>query len=281
MRYKLRKFVSMVFLHAFLISVAITCVAPFVWMINSSLKTNQEYVNDYGFKLAQKPVWGNYSAALTKGKLGTHFLNSVVYTSLSVLGIVVISSLAGYGFSRLRFRGKDAIFYLFLAAMMIPIPAAFVPLYVLLKGVGLLNTRTGYILAMINVGLSLSIYLYKTFFDQLPKDLEDAACIDGCSRLRIWWHVILPLAKPATGVVVIFNALNVWNELVLALVIFSKRSLMPLQVGLLDFSSSSIGLTQYTVLMAGLTVASLPVIGIYLAMQRHIIKGITAGAMVG
>jgi len=279
--YRFKKIASLILIHTFLISVALTCIAPFVWMINSSLKTNQEFFEDYGLKAPQSPQWQNYKVALTKGKLGTNFINSIVYTFVGVFSIVIISSLAGYGFSRLHFKGRDGFFYLFLAAMMIPVPAAFVPLYVLLKGVGLLNTRTGYILAMINVGLSLSIYLYKTFFDQLPKDLEDAARIDGCSRLRIWWHVIFPLAKPATGVVVIFNALNIWNEFVLALVIFSNRSLMPLQVGLYEFSSSSIGLTSYTVLMAGLTVAALPIIAIYLAMQKHIIKGITAGAMVG
>ena len=268
-------------MHTFLISVAISCIFPFLWMVNSSFKSNSEFISDYGFRLPCKIMWKNYFIAFYQGKMGIYFLNSLIYTFVSVIGIVVISSLAGYSFSRLQFRGKNFIFFLFLAAMMIPTPAGFVPLYVLLKAVGLLNTRVGYCLAMINVGLSLSIYLYKTFFDKLPRDLEDAARIDGCNRLRIWWHVILPLARPATAVVVIFNALNVWNEFVLALVIFSNRNLMPLQVGLKEFASSSVGLTNYTALLAGLTIASLPIIIIYLLMQKHIIKGITAGALVG
>jgi len=279
--YKVKKVFLLFIIHTFLISVALSCIFPFVWMINSSFKTNYEFINDYGFRLPQKFVWKNYILAFCEGKLGVYFLNSVMYTFFSVIGIVLVSSLAGYSFSRLQFKGKNFIFSLFLAAMMIPVPAGFVPLYVLLKGVGLLNTRTGYILAMINVGLSLSIYLYKTFFDQLPKDLEDAARIDGCNKLRIWWHVIFPLAAPATGVVVILNSLNVWNEFVLALVIFSKKSLMPLQVGLNDFANSSVGLTQHTVLMAGLTIAAIPIITLYLLMQKQIIKGITKGALVG
>jgi len=279
--YKVKKVFLLFIIHTFLISVALSCIFPFVWMVNSSFKTNYEFINDYGFRLPQKFVWENYLLAFCKGKLGVYFLNSVMYTFFSVIGIVLVSSLAGYSFSRLQFKGKNFIFSLFLAAMMIPIPAGFVPLYVLLKGVGLLNTRTGYILAMINVGLSLSIYLYKTFFDQLPKDLEDAARIDGCNKLRIWWHVIFPLAAPATGVVVILNSLNVWNEFVLALVIFSKKSLMPLQVGLNDFANSSVGLTQHTVLMAGLTIAAIPIITLYFLMQKQIIKGITKGALVG
>ncbi|OQX82067.1 MAG: hypothetical protein B6D56_00670 [Candidatus Omnitrophica bacterium 4484_70.1] len=281
MRYKIKKFFLLFLMHTFLISVAISCIFPFLWMVNSSFKSNSEFISDYGFRLPCKIMWKNYFIAFYQGKMGIYFLNSLIYTFVSVIGIVVISSLAGYSFSRLQFRGKNFIFFLFLAAMMIPTPAGFVPLYVLLKAVGLLNTRVGYCLAMINVGLSLSIYLYKTFFDKLPRDLEDAARIDGCNRLRIWWHVILPLARPATAVVVIFNALNVWNEFVLALVIFSNRNLMPLQVGLKEFASSSVGLTNYTALLAGLTIASLPIIIIYLLMQKHIIKGITAGALVG
>jgi len=281
MKYKFKKIILLILMHTFLILVAISCIFPFIWMINSSLKPNSEFLSDYGFKLPHKIMWKNYFIAFYEGKLGIYFLNSLIYTFVSVVGIVLVASLAGYSLSRLQFRGKNFIFHLFLAAMMIPTPAGFVPLYVLLKAVGLLNTRIGYCLAMINVGLSLSIYLYKTFFDNLPRDLEDAARIDGCNRLRIWWHVILPLAKPATAVVVIFNALNVWNEFVLALVIFSNRNLMPLQVGLKEFASSPVGLTNYTALLAGLTIASLPIIIIYLIMQKHIIKGITAGALVG
>lgn len=279
--YKAKKTFFLFIIHTFLICVALSCVFPLVWMVNSSFKSNQEFIQDFGFTAPKKIVFDNYIIAFREGRLGLYFLNSLTYTFFAVIGIVIISSLAGFAFSRLQFKGKNFIFLLFLAAMMIPIPAGFVPLYVLLKGVGLLNTRTGYILAMINVGLSLSIYLYKTFFDQLPRDLEDAARIDGCGKLRIWWHVIFPLARPATGVVVIFNALNVWNEFVLALVIFSNRSLMPLQVGLNEFASSSIGLTQYTVLMSGLTMAALPIVAVYLVMQKHIIKGVTAGALVG
>lgn len=278
---KIKKTLYLLVIHTFLISVALTCIFPFLWMINSSLKSNASFIQDYGFQLPDSLHFENYLFAFREGNLGVYFLNSIFYTAITVIAIVLISSLAGYGISRLNFKGKNLIFYMFLAAMMIPIPAAFVPLYVLLRAAGLLNTRIGYILAMVNVGLSLSIYLYKTFFDQLPKDLEESARIDGCGKLKIWWHVMFPLAKPATGVVVIFNALNVWNELILALVILSAEGLMPLQVGLLIFSQSSVGLTQYTTLMAALTATALPIIIIYLAMQKHIIKGVTAGATVG
>ncbi|HIE36439.1 MAG TPA: carbohydrate ABC transporter permease, partial [Candidatus Omnitrophica bacterium] len=149
---------------------------------------------------------------------------------------------------------------------------------VLLNKLHLVN-RAGYVLAMTNMGLSLSIYLLKTFFDQLPRDLEDAACIDGCNKFQIWWNVGLPLVAPALAVVIIFNALNVWNEFVLASLLFTEDKLMPLQVGLMEFYNRNI--IQHTFLMASLTIAALPIILLYLRMQKQIIKGITAGAMVG
>ena len=162
---------------------------------------------------------------------------------------------------------------------MIPVPGSFVPLYVLLNKLHLRNTSLGYILCMINVGLSTSIFLLKTFFDKMPKELEDAARIDGCSKFGIWWHVALPLAKPVLAVVVVFNALNVWNEYILALVIFDSKALMPLQVALMTFQGEFI--TRYPLLMAGLTIAALPIIVAYLLMQKYIVKGVTQGAVVG
>ena len=265
-------------IHILLISVAVTCVFPLLWMVGSALKTQQAVFSDMSI-IPRHPVWSNFYSAWTKGGFGIYFLNSIVYTVTVVFGIVIISSLAAFAFSRLRFPGKNFIFYIFLAAMMIPLPGSFVPLYVLMTKLHLVNTRIGYILCMINVGLSFSIYLLKTFFDKMPTALEDAARIDGCSKLGIWWNVALPLAKPAIAVIIIFNSLNVWNEYILATLIFSSKSLMPLQRGLMIFQGTHI--TEYPLLMAGMTITVLPIILVYLFMQKHIIKGITAGAIVG
>ena len=223
--------------------------------------------------------WENYYLAWEQGGFGRYFLNSIFYTASVVIGIVIVASLAAYAFSRFDFLGKNLIFYMFMAAMMIPIPGSFVPLYVLLNKLHLRNTQIGYILCMINVGLSTSIFLLKTFFDKTPRELEDAARIDGCSKLGLWWHVALPLAKPVLAVVVVFNALNVWNEYILALIIFDSRHLMPLQVALTTFQGEFI--TQYPLLMAGLTITAIPIILIYIFMQKYIIKGVTQGAIVG
>jgi multiple sugar transport system permease protein/raffinose/stachyose/melibiose transport system permease protein len=247
-------------------------------MVASSLKTQETIFKDMSI-IPKEFHFENYYLAWQEGGFGRYFLNSIIYTACVVIGIVIISSLAAYAFSRFKFPGKNLLFFMFMAAMMIPIPGSFVPLYVLLNKLHLRNTALGYILCMINVGLSTSIFLLKTFFDKMPHEIEDAARIDGCSKLGIWWHVALPLAGPVLAVVVVFNALNVWNEYVLALIIFDSKPLMPLQVALMTFQGEFI--TRYPLLMAGLTITAIPIIIVYLLMQKYIVKGVTQGAVVG
>jgi multiple sugar transport system permease protein/raffinose/stachyose/melibiose transport system permease protein len=274
--YKTKGMMLNLFIHLFLLTVAMTCLFPLLWMVSSSLKTQQTIFADMSL-IPKELHFENYYLAWIEGGFGRYFLNSIFYTVAVVLGIVIVSSLAAYAFSRLKFPGKNLLFFIFIAAMMIPLPGSFVPLYVLLNKLHLRNTALGYILCMINVGLSTSIFLFKTFFDKLPRELEDAARIDGCSKLGIWWNVALPLSKPVLAVVVVFNALNVWNEYVLAMIIFDSKNLMPLQRALMVFQGEF--LTNYPLLMAGLTLTALPIIILYLLMQKYIVKGVTAGAV--
>lgn len=276
--YKAKKILINTLIHLFLISVAITCLYPLVWMICASLKTQDTIFKDFSLIPHQMHL-NNYVLAWQEGAFGRYFLNSIFYTAAVVIGIIIIASLAAYAFSRFKFPGKNVLFIMFIAAMMIPVPGSFVALYVLLNKLHLRDTPVGYILAMINVGLSMSIFLLKTFFDKMPREIEDAARIDGCSKLGIWWHVALPLAKPVLAVVVVFNTLTVWNEYILALIIFDSRKFMPLQVAIKLFQGEFV--TDYPLLMAGLTIAALPVIILYLVMQKYVVKGVTSGAVYG
>jgi multiple sugar transport system permease protein/raffinose/stachyose/melibiose transport system permease protein len=276
--YKAVKIFVSIFSHIFLMAVAATCLFPLMWMVRSALMTNDTIFIDKSL-IPKALHFENFYFAWTSGNFGIYFLNSVIYTVSVVFGIVLVSSLAGYAFSRLKFPGKNFFFYMFLAAMMIPLPGSFVPLYALMSKLHLVNTRIGYILCMINVGLSLSIYMLKTFFDKTPSALEDAARMDGCSRVGIWLHVALPLARPAIAVIVIFNTLNVWNEYILAMLLLNDQSLMPLQRGLMVFQGTHS--VDYPLLMAGLSITVAPVVLVYLFMQKHIIKGLTAGAVAG
>ena len=276
--YKTKNITVNLLIHLLLWLVVITCLFPLYWMFISSLKTQETIFRDFSF-LPREFHFENYYFAWKEGGFGRYFLNSILYTTCVVIGIVVISSMAAYAFSRFRFPGRTLLFIMFMAAMMIPIPGSFVALYVLLNKLHLRNTPLGYILCMINVGLSTSIFLLKTFFDKMPKELEDAARIDGCSKIGLWWHVALPLAKPVLAVVVVFNALNVWNEYILALIIFDSKTFMPLQVALQTFQGEFI--TRYPLLMAALTITALPIIIVYILMQKYIVKGVTQGAIVG
>ena len=273
---RIKKITFNLLIHLLLISVAITCLYPLLWMVSASFKTQGTIFKDISL-IPQQLHFDNYLFAWQKGGFGRNFLNSIFYTTSVVFGIVIIASLASYAFSRLRFPGRSLLFLVFITAMMVPVPGSFVPLYVLLNKLHLRNTPLGYILCMINVGLSTSIFLFKTFFDKMPKELEDAARIDGCSKMGIWWHVMLPLSKPVLAVVVVFNALTVWNEYILALIIFDSRKFMPLQVALQVFQGEFV--TNYPLLMAGLTITALPVILVYFLMQKYIVKGVTSGAV--
>ena len=276
--YQLRKFTLNSLIHLFLISAAITCLYPLLWMVVSSLKTQETVFSNISL-IPRQFHFENYYLAVKEGDFGRYFLNSVFYTVGVVLGILFIASIAAYAFSRLRFAGRNIIFTIFIAAMMIPLPGSFVALFVLLNKLHLRDTALGYILCMINVGLAMSIFLFKTFFDTLPRELEDAAYLDGCSKIGVWRHVALPLAKPMLAVVVVFNALNVWNEYMLAMLIFDNKNLMPLQRALIVFQGEF--LTNYPLLMAGLTITALPIIIVYLSMQKYIVKGVTSGALFG
>lgn len=286
-KYILRKSFKSTIIHVLLLLVAITCLFPLLWMLRASFMTNQTIFTETSI-IPKEIHFNNYYVAWTEGKLWQYFVNSVIYTVSVVFGIVLVSSWAAYAFSRLNFPGKNILFYVFVLAMMIPLPGSFVPLTVLMTKLGFINSpypairQLGYVLCMINVGLPLSIILLKTFFDKMPSDLEDAACIDGCTKLGIWWYVALPLARPAIAVIVIFNSLNVWNEYILARLLLNDigdKTIMPLQRGLMVFSGSHS--VDYPLLMAGLTIAVIPILAIYLLMQKHIIRGLSAGAIKG
>ncbi len=266
------------FVHLFLILVSMACLFPLWWAFASSLKTQETVFNDLSL-FPKNPHWDNYYYAWAKADFSHYFLNSLFYTVTVVIGVVLIASMAAYAFSRLQFRGKNFLFLILISTMMIPIPGSFIALYVLLNKLHLVNTRLGYILPQINGGLALGIFLLKTFFDDLPKEIEDSAAIDGCGRFRTYWYIALPLARPAIAVLAIFNILAVWNEYLLAMLVLSSKDLMPLQRGLMVFQGAHI--TQYPLLMAGIVITVLPVLVIYLLLQKHIIKGITAGAVKG
>ncbi|MCX5781201.1 MAG: carbohydrate ABC transporter permease [Elusimicrobia bacterium] len=275
---KVRQLIIDIITYSILIIIALSCIFPVFWMFSSSLKTQDEVFTKMNL-LPEKWQFANYSLAWVKAKFGSYFLNSAIYTVTGVFGVVFLSSLAAYGFARLEMWGKNFFFYLLISTLLIPVPGVFVPLYLLLKNLGLLDTRTGLVLCYISGGLAFGIFLLRSFFEELPKEIEEAALIDGASKFGIYWRIALPLARPAIATLIIFNSLTIWNEFLLALVVLQDKAKMPIQRGLMVFQGTHI--TDYPLLMAGLTIATIPVLVIYLLMQKHIVKGIAAGALKG
>jgi raffinose/stachyose/melibiose transport system permease protein len=263
-------------LYGLLVVAALTAIFPLLWMVSGSLQTLTELLSNDSF-LPSDPQWGNYVTAWVEGDLGIYLRNSVIYTGCAVLGILVVSSLAGYALARLEFSGKGVFTFVILAVMIIPAPAMFLSQYKLLVSLGLTNNPVGYVLILITSGIPMSTLIMRSFFVSQPKDLEEAAALDGASTLRIFASVILPLARPGLAAVAVIQGLGAWNEYLMALVLFDDNFLMPIQRGLTAFTSAET--PQQQILLAATAISIVPVIVFYLMAQKHIVKGIGAGAI--
>jgi len=265
-------------LHIGLIIWAVISIFPTSYMVLASFQTTQQIYQ--GVQLfPQHMTFSNYLSAWSKASFGRYFFNSVLYTTTVTFMVLLLGTAAAYAFARLQFVGRNVIFYGLLAFLFIPIPGQFIPLYVILVRLHLANTMLGYILPLINSGMPVTVFILKAFFEAIPKEIEESARVDGASRFRIYWSIAVPLAKPAIATVGILTVLSVWNEFVLALVVFSDQKLMPLQVGLQTFQGTYF--SEYGLLLAALTIATIPVVIVYLAFQRFIIAGVMAGAVKG
>jgi raffinose/stachyose/melibiose transport system permease protein len=264
--------------HGLLVFVAFLALFPIFWLLSGSLQSIEELYGGVTL-LPRAPHLQNYVTAWNEGGLGVFLPNSLLYSSVTVVAILLVASMAGYALARIEFRGRGAVLFVILAVMIVPLPASFIALYKLLIFLGLANTRIGYILAMTAGGLPISIFILRGFFLRQPRDLEDAAVLDGCSAFDVYWRVMLPLAKPGLAAVAVIQFLHVWNEYLLALVMFSSEALMPVQRGLTQFVSSDT--PEQHILLAATAMAVLPVIVLYTLAQRSIIQGIMEGAVRG
>lgn len=252
---------------------------PLLWMALSAVRTERA-VRAAPFGLPRAATSENFAVVLRSGGFGRAYLNSAVVCGSSVFATVALAACAAYAFARMTFRGKEALFLLMLAGMMIPIHVTLIPLNRLM-GAGALNLK-GTLLALIApyVGFSLpvSILVLRGAFEAVPRELEDAARMDGCPTRVIFLRIALPLVRPALATVLIFNALTLWNEFAFALTLVSDPTLRTLPLALWQFRGEyGMNLAQTC---AALCVAVLPVLLLYLFAQRHILRGLTAGAVV-
>ncbi len=256
--------------------VAITLV-PFIYMISASFKS-QIYTFEYPPRLIPRdPTLENYIKALGKDLFGINLLNSFFVATATTISTVFISSLMAYAFSRMRFPGKEVFFYILLLGMMIPPVMLIIPQFIIVKNLHLLDNLWGLIVVYISVTLPMQTFLLRSFFETIPRELEEAVLVDGGTRWDIFRKIILPLSKPGLAVVAIFTFLYAWDEFPWAHVAIREGSRRTLPVAIALFQSQY--LTQWGLLFAATTVASIPAVIVFVIFQRYFIQGVVTSGL--
>ncbi len=253
---------------------ALVFMLPLIWTALGSFRAVSELRTE-PWGLPDALDWSNYVAAW-HGKIGLYLLNSTVVTIVAVTVIIALAAPAAYAFARLRFSGSQLVLGFILTGLLIPAHAVLIPLYQLnsVLGVGDYLAIIGPYVAF---GLPLSVLLLRSYFVEIPRELMEAAIVDGAGHLRILWTIFMPIARPAVATVAIFQAAWIWNELPFALVFIQEGAHKTLPVGLLSFQGEHIA--NWGAILAGVTIAVIPLMVLYLLFQRHIVRGLTAGAV--
>ncbi len=255
-------------------------LGPLVWLVVTSFKTSAEI---YGspWTLPSRMQWDNYVRAWFEANIGQYLFNSIFVTAVSISLIVIIAAMAAYVLVRYPFRGSRIILVAFVSGLMVPVQIALVPLHDLLRTLGLLDSYWGLIPVYIAFSLPFTVFLLSGYFSTLPRDLEQAAIIDGCSHAQVFWRVMLPVSKPAVMTALIFNFLGIWNEFILALIILASDELKTLPLGLADLQVVMRYQVDWGALFAGLVIAIVPIFIGYIFLQEQVTEGATMGALKG
>jgi raffinose/stachyose/melibiose transport system permease protein len=264
--------------QAVLLANAILVLAPMVIMALSAFKSTREiFQNPFGLPA----VWRleNFSRVWVEARFALYFRNSVVVTLASLLIILAFGAMAGYALGRFRFAGNDALYLYFLSGLMLPIRLGIIPLFILMRNLRLLDTPWALILTYAASGLPSAVFILTGFFRALPADLDSAARIDGAGEWLIFRGVLLPLVRPALVIVTIYNLIPIWNDFFFPLVFIQSDRLKTLPLGMTAFFGQYY--TDWALLFAGLTLAAVPVIALYVLLSQHFIRGLTAGAVKG
>jgi multiple sugar transport system permease protein len=255
----------------------LTMLAPFLWMVSTSLMDEFEVFTFPPRLLPEIVQWSNYPEALTALPFGQFFLNSLIMAVCIVSGQLLICSLAGYAFARLRFPGRDRLFVLFLANLMIPVIVLIIPRFLLVSMTGGVDTYWGLIVPeLVSV---YGIFLMRQFFLTLPRDLEDAARIDGAGEFTIWWRIVLPLSKPALATLGVFSFVATWQSFLWPLIVTRSLQMRPIEVGIASFHGAFE--TNWPYQMAAAVTAVVPLILLFLFTQRYFVRGIALTGMKG
>ena len=278
--HKVRNGILGVFLNLIMIIFSLTCIFPLIWMFYSSFKEKRAFNADI-IGLPKEPTLINYIKILTNSDyhLGESMMNSVRTTGLSVLFIVLFGFIVGYILARVKFRGNRLLYLMFLMGMLIPIHSLLVPIYVVFNKVGISNKWFTLLLPYVSFGLPLAIFLVEGYVKGIPIALEEAAAIDGSSFSRTLWTIILPICKPILITIAIIQVFGNWNEFSFALVLIKNVSLQTVPLALTQFKGQFA--SDYPKQMAAMLITMSPIVVLYFAFSKEIIKGMVAGAVKG
>ena len=267
-----------ILLNAVACGISATVIFPLIWMAYSSVKPNPEFMQNT-LALPRTVMLSNYAEAFEIGKLGTAVLNSLFYSGINVIIVVILSITTAYFLARYDFRGKKAVRFLYTLGMLIPLYALLVPMFVQYKMLDMINNRLALIVTYYGMSITLSIFLAESFIAGIPKDIDEASVIDECSMSQRLIKVIFPLCKPIIATTSILTLLNTWNEFAFAVILTPREDMRTVSIALRYFTSGK--KLDYTFLIAALMCTSLPIILAYLVFSKEVIKGMTAGAIKG
>lgn len=265
-------------LYILAILIAVLALAPLVIAIGTAVKTPGTATSDLSI-FPEHPRWANFSDVITGTSLLTYVRNSVIVTTATAIISLTCASLAAYAFSRMRFLLKEALYLLFLMGLTLPVVVVLVPLFQTERVLHLFNTYGALIFPYTGFGMPFAILLLKNYFDSVPREMEEAARIDGASLLRIFFSIVLPLTKPALVTVAIFQSVNSWNEFLLALLFMTQDSMRTVPLAIVPFIGQYGDQTEF--MFATLLLITLPPIALFIIMQRQFVSGLTAGAIKG
>ena len=266
-------------IYTALIIWAVINIFPIYWMFTFSLKDNTEIFGANVAGLPQHWLWSNYSRALATGQMGRYFLNSLIIAVVTIIITLLAAVMATYALTRLIWKRRKTVNKMFMLGLTIPIHAALLPIYITLSRTKMLNTYLGLIIPYSAFSLSMAILVCTSFMNDLPRELDEAACIDGCGTWGIFFRIILPLMKPATATVGIYTFLQCWNELMFANIFMSKDALKTLPVGIQALAGQYT--TDWGPIGAALVVATFPTLLVYVFLSRKIQESFIAGAVKG
>jgi len=263
------------------ISIAISMILPFLWMVSTSLKDNNQ-IFMIPPQWIPKPVhWENYKKVFELLNFGRYYLNTIIVTAGRMVGMFFVCTMAGYAFARLKFPGREVLFILLLSSLMIPFEVLMVPTFILIKKLHWINTYQALIIpqALGAFGGAFNVFLMRQFFATIPKELEEAAIIEGASPFKIFWNIMLPLVKPAIASLVIFTFSSAWNDFTYPLIVTNTDDMKVLSLGIAGFKGFREGMTQWNLMMASATISILPVVIVFLCAQKYFVEGITTTGM--